>query len=61
MEIYKKANTTDANIVRIKQILDDWISKYSGQYKKSNAVGTVNAFRKALYTFFVLTIQKNKV
>jgi hypothetical protein len=61
MEIYKKANTTDTNIVRIKEILDNWISVYSPQYKKSNAVGTVNAFRKAMYTFFVLTIQKNKV
>jgi hypothetical protein len=61
MEIYKKANTTDKNIVRIKEILDNWIGVYSPQYKKSNAVGTINAFRKALYTFFVLTIQKNKV
>jgi hypothetical protein len=61
MEIYKKANTTDKNIVRIKEILDNWIGMYSGQYKKSNAVGTINAFRKALYTFFVLSIQKNKV
>ena len=61
MEIYKKANTTDKNIIRIKEILDNWIGVYSPQYKKSNAVGTINAFRKALYTFFVLTIQKNKV
>ena len=61
MEIYKKANTTDKNILRIKEILDHWITIYSGQYKKSNAVGTVNAFRKALYTFFVLTIQRNKI
>ena len=61
MEVYKKANTTDTNILRIKEILDNWIGIYSPQYKKSNAVGTVNAFRKALYTFFVLTIQKNKV
>lgn len=61
MDIYKKANTTDKNIVRIKAILDNWIAAYSGQYKKSNAVGTINAFRKALYTFFVLSIQKNKV
>jgi hypothetical protein len=58
MQIYKRANTQNPNIVKIKDILDHWIDKYSGDYKKHNAVGTVGFFRKAIYTFFVITIQR---
>lgn len=61
MGIYKKANTTNPNIVKIKKILDMWIDRYSPDYKKHNAVGTVGFFRKALFSFFVLTIQRTRV
>ena len=61
MGIYKKANTTDPNIVKIKAILDRWITVHSPEYKKSNAVGTVNFFRKAMYTFFVFSIQRTQL
>ena len=60
LEIYKKANTTDDNIVKIKTILDKWLNMYSETYKKSNAVATINGFRKALFVFFVFTIQRTK-
>lgn len=58
MSVYKRANTQNPSIVKIKDTLDKWVDKYSGDYKKHNAVGTVGFFRKALYTFFVITIQR---
>lgn len=60
LNTYKKSNTNDSNIVKIKDILDAWLKEYSVAYKKSNMIGTLNLFRKALYMFFVFTIQKTK-
>lgn len=57
--VYKRANTTDVNIVKIKEILDKWLSKYSESYKRSQRVATLNNFRRGLFTFMVFTIQQN--
>jgi hypothetical protein len=59
LRIYKKSNTTNKSIIEIKKMLDIWLRRYSDRYKKSNRVATLNSFRKALYTFFVFTIQSN--
>ena len=59
LDVYKKSNTTDENIIKIKTILDNWIKKYSVAYKNTQRVATLNSFRRALFTFFVLTIQKS--
>ena len=59
LKIYKKSNTTNKSIIEIKKMLDIWLQRYSDRYKKSNRVATLNSFRKALYTFFVFTIQSN--
>ena len=61
LNTYKKSNTTNTNIVKIKDILDEWLKEYSEAYKKSNMVSTLNLFRKSLYMFFVFTIQKTKI
>ena len=57
---YKKSNTNDTNIVLIKEILDKWLNAYSERYKKTNRVSTLNEFRRALYMFFVFTIQNTR-
>ena len=59
LQIYKRSNTSDRNIIEIKRLLDMWLQRYSDRYKKSNRVATLNSFRKALFTYFVLTIQAN--
>lgn len=59
LEIYKRANTADKNIGKIKYILDMWLSKYSATYKRSQRIATLNNFRKALFTFTVFTIQQS--
>jgi hypothetical protein len=60
LNIYKKANTTDKNIILIKTILDKWLTRYSASFKKTNRVATLNNFRRALFTFFVFTIQQSQ-
>ena len=59
--MYKKSNTLDTNILQIKSILDSWLGEYSEAYNKTNRIATLNLFRKALYMFFVFTIQSTKV
>lgn len=57
LELYKKSNTNNQNIIHIKQILDKWL-KDVGLFEKTSRQATINSFRKALYTFFVFTIEK---
>ena len=60
-DVYRKANTSNENIIIIKRQLDTWLSKYSELYRKSHRVATINQYRRALYLFFVFTIQRTKI
>lgn len=60
LAVYKKSNTNDENVIKVKSILDIWIEKYSETYRKTQRVATLNNFRRALYTFFVFTLQRTK-
>lgn len=57
-EVYKKSNTNDKNIIEIKSILDKWLDE-AGLYKKTQRLATISDFRRALYIFFVMTIEYN--
>ena len=59
LQIYKKSNTGNKSIIAIKSLLDVWLARYSTRYKASNRAATLNNFRKALFTFFIFTIQQN--
>lgn len=59
LKIYKKSNTGNKIIIEIKKYLDKWLAKYSERYKASNRTATLNSFRRALFTYFVFTIQAN--
>ena len=56
LEVYKRSNSNDKNVNKIKAILDEWISDLD-VYKKTQRVATINNFRRAIYIFFVLSIQ----
>lgn len=57
MKVYKKSNTIDPNVIKVKKILDKWLVELKiAEY--TSRKGTVNDFRRALYMFFVLTIVK---
>ncbi len=55
---YKKSNTTDKNILKIKEVLDKWMDDID-IYKKTQRQATINDFRRAIYLFFVMTIMRN--
>lgn len=57
LEVYKKSNTNDKNIIKIKAILDKWLEDV-GAYKKTQRVATLNDFRRSIFIFFVITIMK---
>lgn len=59
LETYKKSNTTDENIIKIKKILDKWLEDL-GTYKKTQRLATINNFRRALFLFFVFAIQTSQ-
>lgn len=58
LDLYRKSNTQDKNILVIKSILDKWI-KDIDIYKKTQRLATINDFRRAIYLFFVISIQTN--
>lgn len=57
LQIYKKSNTKNENIVKIKTIIDKWLDDV-GLTKKTMRTATIVNFRKAIFTFFVMEIQK---
>ena len=61
MSVYSKSNTIDENVLRIKDILDKWLNDNSEKYTKTERVATKSNFRKAIFLFFVFTIQQNYV
>ena len=57
LKIYKKSNTTNKNILKIKDILNKWLDDV-GLSSKTSRPATIGSFKKAFYTFFVMEIQK---
>ena len=57
LQIYKRSNTTDENIIKIKDILNRWLDEL-GLTGKTSRTATIVNFRRALFTFFVMSIQK---
>lgn len=55
LDVYRRSNTNNANVNKIKVILDSWLERL-GTYKKTQRLATINDFRRALYTFFVMSI-----
>lgn len=54
--IYKKGNSKDMNIVTIKSISHDWLTKGSAVYARSNRVATMNTYRKCIFLYFVMVV-----
>ena len=58
MGIYKVSNSKSPQILRIKQILDNWIHNYGSKYIRLNREATLINFRKAIYIYIVNSIIK---
>lgn len=56
--LYLKSNTSNESILKIKEILDVWLTECSDNYNKTERIATKNNFRKAVYMYYVLNITK---
>lgn len=52
---YKKSNTSDPNVIKIKEVLDKWMDEID-IYKKTQRQATINDFRRAIFIFIIITI-----
>jgi hypothetical protein len=57
-DIYIKSNTNDETIIKIKELLDEWLTLCSPNYVKTERVATKNNFRKATFYYFVFSLQQ---
>ena len=57
LSIYKKSNTKDPHVLRIKEILDKWLTDLK-VYERTGTISTLNNNRRAIYMFIVMEIIK---
>jgi len=57
IKIYSKSNTNDKGVIRMKQILDEWLKENSEKYLKTQRVASLIAFRKSIMLFFCIATQ----
>ena len=58
MDLYKRNNTVDPILLAIRDTINEWIKITSPKYAKSNRVATLNNFRKAIFSYYVIYITK---
>ena len=58
-QIYRKGNSKNENILLIKRLTDKWLRDTSPTYRASNREGTINAFRKSIFFYFVFVLSDN--
>ena len=58
--LYKKGNSNDKNIIRIKELSHVWLDKGSNTYRVTTRAATQNNFRKALYLYFCWLCASNE-
>jgi hypothetical protein len=59
LEVYIKSNTNDETIIKIKDLLDEWLTLCSPNYVKTERIATKNNFRKATFLYFVFVLQNS--
>ena len=57
IRVYRQSNTINKNIIEIKKILDKWVDELELK-KKSSSPGQLGNYRKAIFVFFIFTIEK---
>lgn len=58
LNAYKISNSKNTQILRMKEILDDWIRQYGSKYMRLNREATLINFRKSIYIYIVDSIIK---
>lgn len=58
LALYKKTNSLNKNITRIKAILDAWLKVVMGNKPFNRGHNTLMCYKRGIYIYFVLSIQK---
>lgn len=59
-KLYRKGNNTNANVSKIKEILNAWLDVSSQLYRNASRAALKNDYRKAIFMYFVYEIASNK-
>lgn len=59
-DIYKKGNTNDPNIIKLKEILNNWLKEGSITFRETTRPATQNDFRKGVFYYFIMLVSSNK-
>lgn len=57
IKVYRQSNTVNKNIIEIKKILDKWTVELDIK-SKTTSPGQLGNYRKAIFLFFIFTIEK---
>ena len=55
-QIYKKGNSKDPDIIKIKNISHEWLKKGSNVYRATTRAATMNSYRKCIYMYFIMLV-----
>lgn len=55
-QIYKKGNSKDRNVIRTKELTHVWLQRGSNTYRSTTRPDTINDYRRAIYTYFVMVV-----
>lgn len=56
LELIRQSNSQSKNLIKIKNVLDEWVNEL-GVTEKTKRTATINAFKRAMFIFIVLSIQ----
>lgn len=56
LELNRQSNSQSKNLIKIKTVLDEWVHEL-GIDQKSKRPATINAFKRAMFIFIILSIQ----
>lgn len=57
IQLFRRTNSKDPNVMTIKQVLDDW-AKEQGIFTKYNRIATQINYKKAMFLYIIFNIQK---
>lgn len=59
-DVFRKGNSTNPNIARIRYLMDVWLERSSNVYRVATREPTKTGYRRAIYYYFILMVTINK-
>ena len=57
-DVFKKGNSTDINIIRVRDLMDKWLERGSNTYRITSREATKTGYRRAIYYYFILAVSE---